>query len=154
MAHHYLYLPAIIQPGTTTQRTRQVGSLLRLLKQRAQLILISLTIKERSKQQAHLNIFGLCKLVISHQLNLAFVRVRLQVVSRPVRQPYALHPTMRALDLCVPAICSVVRHLVLQMLPEAEAGAVDAESSEEEIGSADEVAQRLIVDDSLKTNKA
>jgi hypothetical protein len=52
----------------------------------------------------------------------------------PVRQARALDPAVGGLHLCVPAVLRVVRHLVLQVLPEAHALRVDAHLGEGEGG--------------------
>ena len=75
--------------------------------------------------------------------------MRLEVERGSVCEAHALHPSVGALDLRVPAVGRVVRHLVLQVLPEAQARRVDAQAVQEEEGAADEVAQRLVVDDAL-----
>ena len=49
-----------------------------------------------------------------------------QVKCRSISQAHALHPAIGAVDLCVPAVLCIMRHLVVQMLPEPEPLRVDA----------------------------
>eukprot|EP00982_Pelagococcus_subviridis_P014608 31342-Pelagococcus_subviridis.AAC.47 len=84
------------------------------------------------------------------ELNLALVAVRFQVKRAPVREADALDPSVRALDLRVPAVLRVVRHLVLQVLAEPQTLQVDADLLEEHVRARDKVRQGFVRDDPLR----
>ena len=69
-----------------------------------------------------------------------------QVEGGSVSQAHALHPAIAALDLSIPAVFCIVRHLMLQVLPESQPLGADADGFEEQEGAADEVGQRLVGD--------
>ena len=58
----------------------------------------------------------------------------------------ALHPAERHLDLRVPAVAGIVRHLVGQVLPEAHVLGLAARAQQELVDARDEVAERLVGD--------
>jgi hypothetical protein len=80
--------------------------------------------------------------------------VHREVVRRAVRAADTLDPASRRLDLRVPAVLRVVRHLVAHVLAEAEARGVDADACEEEVDARNEVAERLIRDEALVDGRA
>ena len=75
--------------------------------------------------------------------------VHAKVVRRTVCAAHAFGPAIRVLDLGVPAVLRVVRHLVAHVLSEAEARGVDPDLREEEVDAHDEVAERLVRDEAL-----
>lgn len=60
-----------------------------------------------------------------------------------------LDPPIARLDLCVPAVLGVVRHLSAPVLPESDPFCLDAALSQEAVGSCHEVADGLAADHSL-----
>jgi hypothetical protein len=76
-----------------------------------------------------------------------------QVVGRPVCQAHALDPAVTALDLGIPAVLGVMRHLGRQMLAEPQPRLVNAQFREEEVRARNEVAQRFIVHNALCERK-
>lgn len=92
---------------------------------------------------------GLGQQLLDAQALVRLLGVDRQVVGRPVGAADALDPAVRRLDLGVPAVGGVVRHLVRHVLAEAQAGGVDADRHEELVDARDEVAERLVVDDAL-----
>ena len=87
--------------------------------------------------------------LVRGELNLALVRVSLEVKRGAIREADALYPAVRALDLGVPAVLGVMRHLVLQVLAEPKPLRVDPDLLEEGLRARDEVSERLIGDDAL-----
>ena len=70
-----------------------------------------------------------------------------QIVCSTVGAPHTLCPTRRVLDLGIPAVAGVMRHLVAHVLSETQASSVDTNLDQEEVDAPDKVAQRLVVND-------
>ena len=92
---------------------------------------------------------GLGEALVCGELRAALGAVRLEVKRAAVGEADALYPPVRALDLGVPAVLRVVRHLVLQVLPEPQARGIDADLEQKQLRARDEVPQRLVGDDAL-----
>lgn len=73
-----------------------------------------------------------------------------QVIGRSISASNALDPSVGRLDFGVPAVGSVVGHLVRHVLSETKSRGVDADRHEEREDSGDEVAEGLVVDDALE----
>lgn len=80
-------------------------------------------------------------------------RVLFQVVGRPICQAHALDPAIAALDLGVPAVLGIMRHLGRQVLAEPQPRLVNAQLREEEVRARNEVAQGLVVHNALCERK-
>jgi hypothetical protein len=97
---------------------------------------------------------GLLERLSNDQVRARALGVHGEVVRRAVRAADTLDPACRRLDLRVPAVLRVVRHLVAHVLAEAEARGVDADAREEEVDARDEVAERLVRDEALVDGRA
>mmetsp|Transcript_17201 Transcript_17201/g.32282 ORF Transcript_17201/g.32282 Transcript_17201/m.32282 type:complete len:418 (-) Transcript_17201:407-1660(-) len=71
-----------------------------------------------------------------------------QIVASPVGVSHALNPSIRALDLQIPAVAGVVRHFGGQVLAKAEAGGVHSDLLHEELRSSHEIGEGFVVDQS------
>lgn len=102
-----------------------------------------------SWRETRLLLAGLRVLLVGREVHLGLAGVGVEVKRGAIRHPDTLDPAVRALDLGVPAVLGVMRHLLLEVLAEAQARLVHAELEQEEVGARDEVAERLVGDDAL-----
>jgi len=72
-----------------------------------------------------------------------------EVPASPIGDAHDLGPTEAEQCFSVPAVSSIVGHLVLLVLAEAQAGTVHADGLEELLGEPHEVCQDLVADDAL-----
>ena len=72
-----------------------------------------------------------------------------QVIGRPICNPNTLNPAKGRFYLRIPAISSIVGHLIWQMLPEAQPIFVNSKACKEKEHPPNEITKSLIVDGSL-----
>mmetsp|Transcript_5110 Transcript_5110/g.11954 ORF Transcript_5110/g.11954 Transcript_5110/m.11954 type:complete len:271 (-) Transcript_5110:775-1587(-) len=84
------------------------------------------------------------------KVHLGCGRMGVQVKARSVRNPNTFQPTVAALNLCVPAIAGVVRHLSWQMLTKPQMLLLDPDAPKEQIGAANHVPEGFIVNHTLR----
>ena len=72
-----------------------------------------------------------------------------EIVRRSVCAAHTLRPAVRVVDLRVPAVCRVMRHLVRHVLAEAQARRVNADLDQEQVNASQEIAQRLVCNHAL-----
>jgi len=72
-----------------------------------------------------------------------------QIVRASVGTANALNPTGRGQKLSIPAVSSVMGHLVSHVLTETELGKINTQLLKEEVDASQEVAESLVVNDAL-----
>mmetsp|Transcript_77432 Transcript_77432/g.209275 ORF Transcript_77432/g.209275 Transcript_77432/m.209275 type:complete len:480 (+) Transcript_77432:34-1473(+) len=106
----------------------------------------------RDGKDLHLD--GLVEGLPVRQIALGRLRVRIQIEGRSVSDADALQPPERTVDLGVPAVRGVVRHLCGKMLAEPNVLLADSYTQQEEVRAADYVAEELVVDNALRNRLA
>ena len=86
---------------------------------------------------------------VRHEINLRLVRVRLEIKRGSIGETDAFNPTVRALNLGIPAVGGVVRHFMLQVLTETKASRIDTDLEKEQVASRDKITERFVGDDTL-----
>ena len=69
-----------------------------------------------------------------------------QVKCAAVRTANAFNPSIRRMDLGVPTVTGIVRHLIVHVLAETQSFRIDPNSLEEQEDAAKEVSESLVVD--------
>lgn len=80
-----------------------------------------------------------------------YLGMLLQIVGASVGAPNALDPAVAGATLRVPTVARVMRHLVGQVLAEAEAVRLDADGHQKHVDPPHEVAESFVGDGFLKS---
>ena len=83
--------------------------------------------------------------LLYHKITLCPLAVHCQIKGAAVGATNALDPTIRRVNLGVPTVASIMRHLIVHMLPEAKALRVNSDSFEEQEDATEEVTKSLVV---------
>ncbi|TYZ59645.1 hypothetical protein PybrP1_003759 [[Pythium] brassicae (nom. inval.)] len=101
-----------------------------------------------------LALLRLVELVRADHLDLALLGVHREVVARAVRVARTLDPARAQLDLEVPAVGRIVRHLRVEVLAEPEPRHVDPDRDREQRRAREVVRERLVRDHALRDRVA
>lgn len=92
---------------------------------------------------------GLFESARRHQTHAAGTRVRREIVGASVSQADDLDPAVRSHDFCIPSVFSVVSHLVVSVLSEANRVLMNATADQEQVGANHEIGVSFVADDTL-----
>lgn len=96
-----------------------------------------------------LNDLGGLEVLTHNEGRTGLLGVHSQIVGTTVSAANALNPAGRGKKLGIPAVASIVSHLVAHVLTEADLGLIDTDLLEEEVDASKEVAEGLVVDNLL-----
>ena len=83
--------------------------------------------------------------LLYHKITLCPLAVHREVKGTSVGATNALDPSVRRVNFSVPTVASIMRHLIVHVLPEAKALRVDSDSFEEQEDTTEEVTKSLVV---------
>mmetsp|Transcript_107580 Transcript_107580/g.304253 ORF Transcript_107580/g.304253 Transcript_107580/m.304253 type:complete len:306 (-) Transcript_107580:477-1394(-) len=98
------------------------------------------------RRPQHLDLDRLVECLSVEEVALGRLCMRVEVKARTVGDASALQPAKGCLDLGIPAVVRIVRHLCRQVLAEADMVFPDPDADKEEVCACDQVAEGLIVD--------
>ena len=101
-----------------------------------------------------LNDLGGLESLTNNEGRTSLLGVHSQIIGTTVSAANALNPAGRGKKLSIPAVASIMSHLVAHVLTEADLGLVDTDLLEEEVDASKEVAEGLVVNNLLLNSLA